>query len=87
MTTVPPRLHSLCPAQYPDRERMMPTGGHAGPAGTVQRSAGWTGPGTVPRVTHHVAHASIVYWRRGIWNGRRCVPVLMTLDQGWLAMR
>ncbi|MEU1840878.1 hypothetical protein [Micromonospora chersina] len=35
-------------------------------------------------MTHHVAHASIVYWRRSIWNGTRCVPVLMTLDQGWL---
>ncbi|MET8912496.1 hypothetical protein [Micromonospora sp. NPDC004551] len=38
-------------------------------------------------MTHHVAHASIVYWRRSIWNGRRCVPVLMTLDQGWLRAR
>jgi hypothetical protein len=34
-----------------------------------------------------VAHASIVYWRRSIWNGRRCVPVLMILDQGWLRAR
>ncbi|GAA3779600.1 hypothetical protein [Micromonospora maritima] len=34
-----------------------------------------------------VAHASIVYWRRSIWNGVRCVPVLMTLDQGWLRAR
>ncbi|MCW3843014.1 hypothetical protein ONA70_23220 [Micromonospora yasonensis] len=38
-------------------------------------------------MTHPVAHASIVYWRRSIWNGRRCVPVLMTLDQGWLRAR
>lgn len=41
----------------------------------------------MPRVTHPVAHSSIVYWRRSIWNGRRCVPVLMTLDQGWLRAR
>ncbi|MFC0004456.1 hypothetical protein [Micromonospora siamensis] len=34
-----------------------------------------------------VAHASIVYWRKSIWNGVRCVPVLMTLEQGWLRAR
>ncbi|MFI2713747.1 hypothetical protein ACH495_26850 [Micromonospora sp. NPDC018662] len=38
-------------------------------------------------MTPDVAHASIVYWRRSLWNGMRCVPVLMTLDQGWLRAR
>ncbi|MFI5835623.1 hypothetical protein ACIA5A_18290 [Micromonospora sp. NPDC051300] len=34
-----------------------------------------------------VSLASVVYWRRSLWNGTRCVPVLMTLDQGWLRAR
>lgn len=38
----------------------------------------------MPAVTSDVTLASIVHWRRSLWNGRRCVPVLMTLDQGWL---
>ncbi|MFF5173534.1 hypothetical protein ACFY3U_12940 [Micromonospora sp. NPDC000089] len=38
-------------------------------------------------MTTRAAHASIVYWRRSLWNGRRCVPVLMILDQGWLRAR
>ncbi|MBY8875897.1 hypothetical protein K7640_29120 [Micromonospora sp. PLK6-60] len=38
-------------------------------------------------MTGRVAHASIVYWRRSIWIGRRCVPVAMTLDDGWLRAR
>ncbi|MER7992845.1 hypothetical protein [Micromonospora chalcea] len=32
----------------------------------------------------HPSYAGIVYWRRSLWNGLRCVPVLMTLDEGWL---
>ncbi|MET8068088.1 hypothetical protein [Micromonospora sp. NPDC005313] len=30
------------------------------------------------------SYAGIVYWRRSLWNGLRCVPVLMTLDEGRL---
>ncbi|RLQ03861.1 hypothetical protein EAD96_17625 [Micromonospora sp. BL1] len=29
-------------------------------------------------------YAGIVYWRRSLWNGMRCVPVLLTLDEGRL---
>lgn len=47
----------------------------------------WNAPGTVPAVEPDVTLASIVYWRRSIWNGRRCVPVLMTLDQSRLRAR
>ncbi|QLQ35602.1 hypothetical protein [Micromonospora robiginosa] len=38
-------------------------------------------------MTPDVTLASVVYWRRSLWNGMRCVPVLMTLDQGWLRAR
>ncbi|MFG1678284.1 hypothetical protein [Micromonospora sp. NPDC049282] len=38
-------------------------------------------------MTSDVALAGVVHWRRSLWNGRRCVPVLMTLDQGWLRAR
>ncbi|WFF05031.1 hypothetical protein O7622_18390 [Micromonospora sp. WMMD1076] len=30
------------------------------------------------------SYAGIVYWRRSLWNGMRCVPVLLTLDEGRL---
>ncbi|MFF0657673.1 hypothetical protein [Micromonospora tulbaghiae] len=30
------------------------------------------------------SYAGIVYWRRSLWNGMRCVPVLLTLDGGRL---
>ncbi|RBJ10874.1 hypothetical protein DRA43_02350 [Micromonospora provocatoris] len=30
------------------------------------------------------SYAGIVYWRRSLWNGMRCVPVLLTLEEGWL---
>ncbi|MEU7175424.1 MULTISPECIES: hypothetical protein [Micromonospora] len=29
-------------------------------------------------------YAGIVYWRRSLWNGMRCVPVLLTPDEGRL---
>ncbi|MFD8259071.1 hypothetical protein [Streptomyces griseoluteus] len=32
-------------------------------------------------------HAGIVYWRRSIWNGTRCQPVLATLRPGELHLR
>ncbi|MEU9513085.1 hypothetical protein [Micromonospora sp. NPDC048169] len=32
-------------------------------------------------------YAGIVYWRRSLWNGTRCVPVLLTLDEGRLRAR
>ncbi|SCF22260.1 hypothetical protein [Micromonospora mirobrigensis] len=38
-------------------------------------------------MTNGPAHASIVYWRKSLWNGLRCVPVLLTLEQGWLRAR
>ncbi|MEV4272998.1 hypothetical protein [Micromonospora aurantiaca (nom. illeg.)] len=33
------------------------------------------------------SYAGIVYWRRSLWNGMRCVPVLLTLDEGRLRAR
>lgn len=32
-------------------------------------------------------HTGIVYWRRSIWNGTRCQPVLATLRPGELHLR
>ncbi|MEU2703239.1 MULTISPECIES: hypothetical protein [Micromonospora] len=43
------------------------------------------GNGTVGVVGR--SYAGIVYWRRSLWNGMRCVPVLLTLDEGRLRAR
>ncbi|MEU8591633.1 hypothetical protein AB0C59_32295 [Streptomyces sp. NPDC048664] len=32
-------------------------------------------------------HSGIVHWRRSVWNGARCEPVLVTLGPGGLHVR
>jgi len=40
-----------------------------------------TGVRRLPAVHNDNAFSSIVYWRKSLWNGVRCVPVLMSLQQ------
>ncbi|MFF2198880.1 hypothetical protein [Streptomyces sp. NPDC058145] len=35
-------------------------------------------------MSEHAGHAEIVYWRRSLWNGARCVPVVLSLLPGEL---
>ncbi|MEU1710234.1 hypothetical protein ABZ478_33550 [Streptomyces sp. NPDC005706] len=30
-------------------------------------------------MSEHAGYAGIVYWRRSLWNGARCVPVVLSL--------
>jgi len=38
----------------------------------------------IGRMSEHAGHAEIVYWRRSLWNGARCVPVVLSLLPGEL---
>jgi hypothetical protein len=41
---------------------------------------------TAPTVENN-AYKSLLYWRRNLWNGSACVPVILTLEAGTLTMK
>jgi len=38
----------------------------------------------IGRMSEHAGYAGVVYWRRSLWNGARCVPVVLSLLPGEL---
>ncbi len=38
----------------------------------------------IGRMSEYAVYAEIVYWRRSLWNGARCVPVVLSLFPGEL---
>jgi hypothetical protein len=42
---------------------------------------------TIPSTADNSAYKSLLYWRKNLWNGAACVPVVLTLEDEVLSMR